>query len=290
MTNLPIVDAHVHLWDPQQTPMPWLADIPALNRPYGLREYGEQAAGAQIVGMVYVEVGVAPHYALLEAQQMAALATRDARLQGVVAAAPLDDGERARGYLEALRALGPSVKGVRRNLQDETDISACLTLDFLKATRLLPTYDLTFDICVRHHQLPAVAAFVEQCPDVTFVLDHLGKPPVSQRALDPWRDNLARLAASPNVSCKVSGLLTEADLRQWRPAEFVPYIEHALAVFGAERVLYGGDWPVLLQAGSYQQWLVVVGQVVANLPLPEQHAFWRQNAQRIYRLNAGEDH
>src|SRR5579859_6965016 len=119
MLDLPIIDAHVHLWDLLQFPRPWLDTLPTLNRPFGLTDYQDQTTGLAITGMVFVETDVAASYALLEARWAVSLALSDLRLQGVVAAAPLENGLKVRSYLEALSDLGPLVKGVRRNLQDE---------------------------------------------------------------------------------------------------------------------------------------------------------------------------
>lgn len=285
MLDLPIVDAHVHLWQPSQYPRPWLASLPALDRPFGLPDYQDQTAGLTIAEMVYVETGVAAPYALLEAQWAVSLAQSDPRLRGVVAAAPLDDGLRVRAYLQALSALGPLVTGVRRNLQDEPDPNICLRADFVQGTRLLEAFGFSFDICIRHDQLPAVTTLVRQCPTVTFVLDHLGKPPIQAAQLDPWRDQLAALAALPNVACKISGLVTEADWHQWQPEDLAPYVEHALAVFGPSRVFFGGDWPVVTLASSYQRWVETLDALIAHLSPEHRRQLWSENARRWYRLS-----
>jgi L-fuconolactonase len=234
--------------------------------------------------MVLVETAVAAPYALREAQWAASLARSDPRLQGVVAAASLEDGLRVSQYLEALAALGPLVKGVRRNLQDERDPQVCLRSDFIQGVRMLSAYGFSFDICIRHDQLPEVTALVRQCPDVSFVLDHLGKPPIRERQLDPWRDQLTALAALPNVACKISGLVTEADWTQWQPEELAPYVAHAIAVFGPRRVLFGGDWPVVTLACSYQRWAETLDALTVGLSIDERRQLWGENARRWYRL------
>src|SRR5260370_22390597 len=228
MLEQPIVDAHVHLSSPAPCARRCLDALPALDRPFGLAEYQDQTRGLPITGMVFVETGVAPHYALLEAQWAASLAGADPRLLGVVAAAPLDDGTRIRAYLDALAALGQVVKGVGRNLQDESDAEICLRAGFVQGVRLLADYGFSCDLCIRHHQLPAVTALARACPGVVFVLDHLGKPPIEAHQLDPWRDQLAALGALPNVARQVSGVGSEAGWRRWPPAGPAPCVSHTL--------------------------------------------------------------
>lgn len=288
LPKLPIVDTHVHLWELPQFPRPWLGALPALSRPFGLAEYRDQTAMLPLAGMVFVETDVAPSYALLEAQWAVSLAEAEPRLCGVVAAAPLDDGPQVLPYLEALAALGPLVKGVRRNLQDECDPAFCQRPDFVAGVHLLEAYGFSFDICIRHEQLPAVTALVRECPEVSFVLDHLGKPAIRERQLDPWRDQLAALAALPNVACKLSGLVTEADHQRWLPDDLAPYMAHALAVFGPSRVLFGGDWPVVTLASSYLRWMEAVDALTAHLSPDAQRRLWCDNARHWYRLSLPE--
>ncbi len=230
--QISIIDAHVHLWNPDIFNMPWLEDVPAIRRPYGLQEYHEQIRRLPIVGMVYVEVGVDPRQALREAYHVVELAQEEPRLQAIVAVAPVEQGAAACGHLEALSALSPLVKGVRRNIQDETEPDFCLRPDFVEGVRLLAEYGLSFDLCIRHWQLRSVVELVRKCPDTRFILDHLGKPDIKQHVLDPWRGHLAQLAALPNVWCKVSGLVTEADPRRWTPDDLAPYLAYALEVLG----------------------------------------------------------
>ena len=282
---LPFVDAHVHLWDPEQFSMPWLAAIPQLNRPYGLQDYREQTQDLPIIGMVYIEVGAESQEALREAQHVVHLAREEPRLQAVVAAAPVERGEAVREHLEALVTLSSLIKGVRRNLQDEAEPDFCLQPDFVAGVRLLAEYNLSFDLCIKHWQLPSVIELVRLCPDTAFILDHVGKPDIKRQQIDPWQGDLRELAGLPNIVCKISGMVTEADHKGWQPSDLEPFINVVLEAFGEERVLFGGDWPVILLASPYQRWYETVEALTASLPVSSRRKLRAENAQRFYRMN-----
>jgi len=284
MPDFPIIDSHVHLWDPARYRIPWLDDAPPLNRRFGPTEYRAQTAGVEIEAFVYVEVDIAPEYALLEARLAAATAQAEPRLKGIVASAPLEYGEQARPFLEALAAVGSGVKGVRRLLQGEADDAFCLRPGFVRGIELLAEHGFSFDLCVRHAQLPSVVELVRRTPAVPFILDHIGKPAIKDGELDPWRERIAHLAALPNVVCKVSGLVTEADPAAWTPDDLAPYLAHILETFGEDRVLFGSDWPVATLASTYPRWVATLDALTADLSPGAKRKLWAENARRVYRL------
>jgi L-fuconolactonase len=279
--GIAIVDSHVHLWDPRRFRMPWLDNIDQLRQPLETQAFTEQSRGVHVESLVYIQVDVTPAYGLLEARWAAGL---ERPVGGIVAFAPIEDGTIVTSYLDALAQLGSRIKGVRRLLQSEPDPDFLVASDFLEGLRLLPRYGWTFEICIRHPQLARAIDMVRACPETDFVLDHFGKPDVSAGRLDPWREQLAQLAELPNVVCKLSGLVTEADHARWTVAELEPYVSHALAVFGADRVLFGSDWPVVTLAATYGRWVETLSELTSHLAPSAQKKLWADNARRVYRL------
>jgi L-fuconolactonase len=243
MPDYPIIDSHLHLWDPARFRMRWVEGNPTLEQPYDPGEYREHTAGLDIEAMVYLQVDVDPAYALLEAQWVVERAAEDPRIRAMVPYAPLEDGDQVRSFLDAMVATSPLIKGIRRLLQGEADPEFCLQPRFVRGVQLLADYDLSFDLCIRHEQFPSIIKLVEQCPQVSFVLDHIGKADIKGGVLDPWRDHIAAIAAFPNVMCKISGMVTEADTAGWTADDLAPYVAHVIAQFGEDRVMFGDHSP-----------------------------------------------
>jgi L-fuconolactonase len=148
----------------------------------------------------------------------------------------------------------------------------------------LKPYNLVYDLLVFEHQLATAIQFVDRHPQQVFVLDHIGKPHIAAHELSPWRENIFELALRPNVSCKLSGMLTEADWTHWTEEDLKPYFDVVIEAFQPHRLMFGSDWPVCLLGGSYERWVEVVEKAIAHLSLPEQAGIWAANAKRIYKL------
>lgn len=283
MPAFPIVDTHVHVWDPGHLRYAWLDDNELLNKPYLLSEYRAACGSVEVEKMVFVQAEVDVAQFQEEAEWVASLAKGDPRLQGIVAWAPLENGDAARPALEKLAAT-PLVKGIRRIIQFEPDLEFCLRPDFVAGVRALPDYGLTFDICIAHVHLANTPRLVEQCPEVTFILDHIGKPDIAARLMVPWKTELRQLAGHPNVWCKMSGLVTEADHDSWQAGDLQPYIDAVVDGFGFDRVMYGGDWPVAFQATEYPRWVETLERAVEGCSEMELRQLFRDNALAFYRL------
>jgi L-fuconolactonase len=265
--------------------MSWLDSNALLNKVHGLDEFRQASDGLPVVGIVYLQVEVEPAYALLEAQWAVERAREDQRIMGIVPWAPLEYGEQARHFLNALIGMSPAIKGVRRIIQYEPDPAFCLRPDFVRGVQLLSEYGVSFDICLKGDlQFANAIELVRQCPDTSFILDHIGKPDIGGAVLDPWRRQISELASFSNVVCKVSGLVTEASHDVWSADQLAPYVHHVLEVFGEDRVAFGGDWPVVLEASPYRRWVETLDALTINLSATARRKLWADNARRFYRL------
>jgi L-fuconolactonase len=282
MPDFPIVDTHVHLWHPKALRYPWLEGVPSLNKPFLLKDYQAACGGVNVEAMAFVQCDAHPDDGLKEADWVASLAKEDGRLKGIVAWAPLEKGEGARPTLEQL-AKNPLVKGVRRLIQSEA-LDFCIQPNFIKGVQMLEAFDYSFDICIFHPQLANVIQLVKRCPNIPFILDHIGKPDIKNQVFEPWKQEIKKLSEWPNVCCKISGLVTEADHAKWTPGDLQPYIDHVIAYFGFDRVIYGSDWPVSTLATEYPKWVETLEQAVSGCTQRELRKLFRENATRFYRL------
>jgi L-fuconolactonase len=282
-----IVDAHTHYWDPAAFQIEWIRSRPGLARAWLPEDYARDAAGLAVRGVVFVEANVTASAAVREARWASLLSRGATPLRAIVAHAMVDDPRSLAAQLDALAQNVTPVRGVRRNIQGERDARAvCAAPGFLESMTLLADRGLSFDICVTHDQLPAIIELVEHCPGTAFVLDHLGKPAIAAARLDPWRDHVRALATASNVVGKVSGLATEADPRRWSDDDLRPYVEHAAESFGEDRLLFGGDWPVVRIAGGLRRWVEALGRITCTWSQVAREKLWSENARRVYRLDA----
>lgn len=283
MPDFPIVDAHLHIWDPRLIRYPWIEGNAVLDRPWLPEDYRQGFAGVDIEAMVFVQCDCEFTASMQEVEWVTEQAKAEPRIRAIVAWTGLEKGAAVEADLAALKAQ-PLVKGVRRILQSEADLEFCLRPDFIEGVRLLARFGFSFDICVNFRHMASVLRFVEQVPEVPMILDHIGKPAIRDGRMQPWADQMRELAGFPNVVCKVSGVATEA-ASDWRPDDLKPYIETAFDAFGLERTMFGGDWPVMLEAIEPMRWIALLDGMLEGVPAEGRRRFWRDNAIRAYRLD-----
>jgi L-fuconolactonase len=278
------VDAHHHLWDPGRRAYPWMDEsVAAIRRPFGVEDL-EAAAGPHGFGQTIAVQAVS---VVEETEELLAVAAASGRVAGVVGWVDLAGPEVA-ATLAALRARpgGEGLVGVRHQVHDEPDPDWLLRDRVTDGLAAVAAAGLVYDLLVRERELPAARVIAERLPELSLVVDHLAKPRIREGAMEPWAGELAALARHPNVACKVSGLVTEADWNTWTPAQLVPYVRHAAEVFGPERLLFGSDWPVCLLAAGYGEVVAATAEALerAGLGPAERDAVFGTNARRLYHL------
>jgi len=274
-----IIDAHQHFWRYNDRDYVWMGpEHAALRRDFLPPDLEPLMREVGVSGTVAVQA----RQMIKETEFLLELADRYRFIKGVVGWVDLRS-PRVRDQL-ARFASHPRFVGVRHVLQDEPDDQFMLRPDFVRGIGALAEFDLAYDLLTFPKHLPFACELVAQFPTQRFVLDHISKPPIRAKRLQPWANDLRRLASYPNVYCKISGMVTEADWQNWKPEDLYPYVDVVIDAFGIDRVMLGSDWPVCTLAGSYAQVLGVALDYVARFNADEQEAICWRNAQRAYQL------
>jgi predicted TIM-barrel fold metal-dependent hydrolase len=281
---LPVVDTHQHLWDLKRFRLPWTAGNPKMARDYTLRDYRAATEGIPIVKSVYLEVDVEPVQQRAEADYIAGLCREGAQplAAAVISGRPAADDFRA--YIAPYKG-HPHIRGLRQVLHGpSTPPGYCLQKPFVAGIQHLGELGLSYDICIRAAELPDAARLVGLCPGTSFILDHCGNADVKVKDQTAWKRGMAEVARHENVVCKVSGIIASVVPGQWKVDDLAPIVHHTLEVFGPDRVMFGGDWPVCTLGASYRQWFDALVEIVASRPESEQRKLFHDNAVRHYRL------
>lgn len=277
----PRIDAHQHFWKYTPEEYGWIDESMAvIRRDFLPEDLQAEIRESGIDGVVAVQA----RQTLEETRWLLDLASQHDFIRGVAGWVPLTSSHlrSVLGDLSRHRKL----KAVRHVLQGEADDRYMLRDDFGRGIELLKEFELTYDILVFERHLPHVIEFVRSHREQLFVLDHIAKPRIGEGLLSPWRENIRSLAKSPNVYCKLSGMVTEAHYHAWKEEDLRPYFDVVLDAFGPERILFGSDWPVCLVAASYRTWLAVVLDQISGLSDSEQSAILGGTAIRVYRLDS----
>ena len=274
-----IIDSHHHYWRYNPVEYDWIDDSMKLIRTNFLPEKLEPTIKeAGIDGVISVHA----RQSVEETDWLIGMAHQNKFMKGVVGWLPLIQND-IEGYLE--KYSGEKIlKGVRHVVQGEADPEFILRSDFNRGISLLKKKSLVYDILIFERQLPNTIRFVDQHPNQVFVLDHIAKPLILKNELTPWKENIQELAKRENVSCKISGMVTEADFTSWTPEQLLPYFDVILEAFSPDRLLFGSDWPVCLVATSYKNWADLVRKTISSFSETEQAKIMGKNALRIYDL------
>ncbi|HEV2398304.1 MAG TPA: amidohydrolase family protein [Candidatus Sulfotelmatobacter sp.] len=275
------IDAHQHFWIYNADEYGWIDEsMAAIRRNFSPEDLAVELERNGFDGSVVVQV----RQTLDETRWLLELAGRHTRILGVVGWVDLCSSDVRSQLLEF--AGNRKLVGIRHIVQSEPDDRFLLRQDFLRGVSQLEGFDLAYDILIYPQHLNVAAEFVEHFPRQRFVLDHLAKPFIKAGEIEPWASGIRRLASFPNVFCKLSGLVTEADWHKWTQEQISPYIDVAFLSFGPERLMIGSDWPVCLVAGSYARAMDLVKNYIARLTPGEREAVLGGNAQRFWKLQA----
>lgn len=275
------IDAHQHFWYYNPAEYVWIDDsMKSLRRDYLPHDLLPQIEGSDFQGAVAVQV----RQTLQETRWLLDLAAIHPWIVGVVGWVDLRSPE-IRTQLTDLTH-NPKLVGIRHIVQSEPDDRFLLRPDFLRGVSVLEEFNLAYDILIYPKHLPVAAEFVEQFPRQRFVLDHIAKPPIKSGEINAWAEGIARLAAFPNVFCKLSGLVTEADWQRWTPEQIRPYVDVTFELFGPDRLMIGSDWPVCLVAASYAKTVDVVKEYLVQKRPDCMDRVLGGNAQRFWSLPA----
>jgi L-fuconolactonase len=277
------VDAHIHFWDPALLPYPWLSGQSGIAKAHVPADFRAEVGDRMPQHLVFVQAECDRAKYLDEVAWVEGLARAEPHIGAIVAFAPMDQGQKTAMALDQLSSKA-LVRGIRHLIQDDADPELCRRPAYIAGVQSVGARGLCFELCLRHEQLPGAIELVRACPDTRFVLDHGGKPAVRTARLDPWRAHIGELASFPHVVCKLSGLVTEADAGAWRLENLRPYVDHLLASFGPERLLFGSDWPVVKLASSYEKWLETARALLDHLTPGDLDSVFFDNARRTYRL------
>ncbi|MFZ4276692.1 amidohydrolase family protein [Streptomyces arboris] len=282
-----LVDAHHHVWDLARRPQPWLEEPghEPLRRSFGIGDLRSAATrpidGRHLDSTVVVQCVAS----LSETRELLSLAGRDPLVGAVVGWVDLASPT-AGDVLDELRDApgGDCLRAVRHTVQGETDPAWLQRPAVESGLRTVRDRGLAYDVLVRSHQLGQAVTLAERVPGLPLVLDHAGKPPVAYGAPADWEREIWRLAAHPQVRCKVSGLVTEADHALWTTADLRPVWDVLLAAFGPERLMFGSDWPVCALAGGWNRWAAGVEELLADCSRSEAEAILARTATDFYQL------
>lgn len=272
------IDSHVHFWKYNKQDYPWIdKNMKSLQKNYLPQDLESTLSRNHVDGCVAIQANTTE----VETRFLAELANTHPFIKGVVGWTDLQavDAEKKLSELSEY----PAVKGIRHVVQSEPD-DFLYGEGFRRGIALLASFGFTYDILIYPRQLPAAIALVDSFPQQPFVLDHAAKPQISKKEIEGWKRDITELARFPNITCKLSGLITEAKWKEWSPAAFYPYLDVLFETFGPGRLMFGSDWPVMLLSGIYVQWKSLLEKYMESFTDEDREAVFGGNAVQAYGL------
>lgn len=272
-----VIDSHVHFWKYNKKRDAWMKDMKILQQDYLPATLAATFRRNEVDGCVAVQADQSE----LETHFLVELSKTNSVIRGVVGWIDL----RASNIEERLEYFSryKIIKGFRHVVQNEPN-DFLYGENFLRGIRALLPYNYTYDILIYHHQLKPAVEFVAKFPDQLFVIDHCAKPDIRNKKIADWKTLIKEMAAHPNVHCKLSGLFTEADRKEWSAGDFYPYLDIVFEVFGPDRLMFGSDWPVILAAGIYVQWKSLIEKYMEHFSEDDKQKVLGLNATSFYNL------
>ena len=278
------IDSHHHIWDLSVRDQEWITGevMQPIRRNFLVSDLRDAIAGSRIDKTILVQT--VTDYA--ETPDLLAIAQGDQLVGAVVGWLQIDSPDAISNLHRYLDLPGGDyLKGIRDIAQDHPDSNYLAKPETIENVQKLGGLGITFDLLTKVPELPAAIKLVRACPDVQFVMDHISKPKIAKKEIEPWKTLITELATFPNVSCKVSGLVTEANWKEWQVKDFKPYVNHIIEIFTPQRLMFGSDWPVSTLGGTYSEIIELAETLTSDLTPSEAEFFWHKSAAAAYRLS-----
>jgi L-fuconolactonase len=277
------IDSHHHIWDLSVRDQEWIAGeaMQPIRRNFSISDLEVVSATSRIDKTILVQT-VADY---TETPELLEIAQSEQLVGAVVGWLKIDAPDAIEHLQKYLDLPGAEyLKGIRDIAQDHPDSNYLAKSETIANVRKLGELGITYDLLTKIPELPAAIELVRACPDVQFVMDHISKPKIAEQEFEPWKTLMSELATFPNVLCKVSGLVTETNWKEWQVKDFKPYVDHVIEIFTPQRLMFGSDWPVANLGGTYAQVVELAEALTSGLSPSESECFWHRTASAAYRL------
>ena len=277
------IDSHHHIWDLSVRDQEWITGdaMQPIRRNFSILDLEDVSTSSRIDKTILVQT--VTDYA--ETPELLEIAQSEQLVGAIVGWLKIDAPDAIENLHKYLDLPGAEyLKGIRDIAQDHPDSNYLAKPETIANVRKLGELGITYDLLTKIPELPAAIELVRACPDVQFVMDHISKPRIAKQEMEPWKTLMSELATFPNVLCKVSGLVTEANWNEWQVKDFKPYVDHVIEIFTPQRLMFGSDWPVANLGGTYAEVVELAEALTSGFSPSESESFWHKTAAFAYRI------